>query len=193
MALEDVMKELYADSKCTKLVTTIFLMNLCSIHGINYKFVDELFAFLCHHLLPKPNCLATNYYATRALTQKLGLNYENIHGCANRCILFQGDHKDDVNCPKCGNVQYKDVINKVLPMKVLSHFPIIPRLQCLFKTPTMSELMLWHSQNSIVNGLMRHPCDSKAWKHIHQKFLDFVADPYNVHLDFDANGVNPFK
>jgi hypothetical protein len=162
VALEDAMKELYASSKCTKLVATIFFMNLCTIHIVNNKFAHELFALLRNHLLPKLNCLATNYYVARVLTQTLGLDYENIHACVKRCILFQGDHKDDVNFPNCGSVQYKDIVNKVLLVKVLCHFPIIPRLQHLFRTPTMSKLMLGHSQNNILNGLMRHPCDSKA-------------------------------
>ncbi len=88
--------------------------------------------------------MTTNYYVARALTQKLGLVYENIHACAIGCILFQGDHKDDINCPKCGIAKYKDDVNNVLPMKVLHHFLIIPRLEQLLKTPTMFELMLWH-------------------------------------------------
>jgi hypothetical protein len=101
------------------------------------------------------------------LTQKLWLNYEKTHACVEGCILFRGDDKDDFSCPKCGIVQYKDTINKMLPMKVFHHFPIIPRLQWLFRTLAMFELMLWHSQNNSLDGLMRHPWDSKAWKHIH--------------------------
>jgi hypothetical protein len=168
-------------------------MKLCTIHEINNKIVDEFFALLWHHLLPKPNCLATNYYVARGLTQKLGLVHENIHACAKGCILFRGDHKDDVNCPKYGSAKYKDDVNNVLPMKVFHHFPIIPRLEQLFKTPTMFELMLWHPQNSSSDGLVKHPCNSKAWKHIQQKFPDFVVDPRNVHLGFVVDGVNPFK
>jgi hypothetical protein len=44
MALEDVMKELYARSKCKKLVATVLLMNLCTIHRVSNKFANELFA-----------------------------------------------------------------------------------------------------------------------------------------------------
>jgi hypothetical protein len=44
VALEDAMKELYARAKCTKLATIIFFMNLCTIHEVNNKFVDEFFA-----------------------------------------------------------------------------------------------------------------------------------------------------
>ncbi len=81
----------------------------------------------------------------------------------------------------------------MLLVKMFRWFPIIPRLQWLFMTPIMSKLMLWNSQNSSLDGLMKHPCDPKAWKHIHQKFLDFATNPWNAHLTFVANGVNPFK
>ncbi len=43
MALEDAMKELFIGTKCTKLIATILLMNLCTIHGMNNKFANELF------------------------------------------------------------------------------------------------------------------------------------------------------
>jgi hypothetical protein len=98
-----------------------------------------------------------SYYAAETLTQKLGLNYRTIHACAKGCVLFRGDLQDAVHCPKCQGSRYKDEVNKVLPVKVLHHFPIISRLQRMFKTPIMSELMLWHSQNISVDGLARHP------------------------------------
>jgi hypothetical protein len=70
---------------------------------------------------------------------------------------------------------------------------LIPRLQRLFKTPIVSKLMLCHSKNSNLDGLFIHPCDSKAWKHIQQKFLNFVVDFQNVHLALVVDGVNPFN
>jgi hypothetical protein len=68
--------------------TTILLVNLCTVHEVNNKFVDELFALLHHHLLPEPNFLTTNYYVAKGLTQKLGLYYENIHTYVKGCTLF---------------------------------------------------------------------------------------------------------
>jgi hypothetical protein len=53
-------------------------------------------------------------------------------------------------------------VNKVLHVKVFCHFPIILRLQCLFRTPTMSKLMLWHSQNCTLDGFMRHHYNKKS-------------------------------
>jgi hypothetical protein len=68
VALEDAMEELYVGSKCTKLATIILFMNLCMVHKVTNRCADELFTLLQHHLLPEPNCLPTNYYATKALT-----------------------------------------------------------------------------------------------------------------------------
>jgi hypothetical protein len=46
VVLQDAIKKLFVGSKCTKLATTILLMNLCIIYGMNNKFVDEFFGFL---------------------------------------------------------------------------------------------------------------------------------------------------
>jgi hypothetical protein len=118
VALEDAMKELFIGVKCTKLATTILLMNLCTIHGMNNKFANELFGFLRHHSLHELDCLPTNYYATRALTQKFGLDSENIHACPKGCVLFRKEHRNNVTCPKCGCVCYKDVISKMSHVKM---------------------------------------------------------------------------
>ncbi len=40
---------------------------------------------------------------------------------------------------------------------------------------------------------MKHPCNSKAQKHIHQKFPNFATNPRNVYLALAANGVNQFQ
>lgn len=58
--LEDAIRELYGGSKCTKLAATIILLNLCSVHKVNNKFVDEFFTFLCFHLLLVNKCLPNN-------------------------------------------------------------------------------------------------------------------------------------
>lgn len=86
--LEDAIKGLYRGSKCIKLAATMLLMNLCTIHGVNNKFADELFTLLHFHLLPRDNCLLNNYYVAKSLTKSLGLDYKNIHVCGKGCVLF---------------------------------------------------------------------------------------------------------
>jgi uncharacterized paraquat-inducible protein A len=77
-------------------------------------------------LLPVDNSLPKNYYAAKSLTTKLGLSYQSIHACEKGYILFRHQHAEAVRCPKCGAPRYRDKEQKLFPMKVLQHFPIIP-------------------------------------------------------------------
>ena len=83
-------------------------------------------------------------------------------------------------------------------MKVLHHFPIIPRLQRMFRSPSISKFILWHSENRSDrdggDGLVQHPCDSKAWWHFHDNVdPTFGNNPRNTYFALVADGVNPFK
>ena len=53
--------------------------------------------------------------------------------------------------------------------------------------------MRWHADNRSPDGIMRHPVDSVAWKHIDQLYPDFVADPHSVRLGLASDGFNPFR
>jgi hypothetical protein len=86
----------------------------------------------------------------------------------------------------------------MFPVKVLRHFPVIPRLLRMFRSPCLSKLMLWHSESRSDreggDNLVRHPCNSKAWKHFDDNVdPSFKEDPRNVHFALAADGVNPFK
>ena len=188
------MEELYHGARSSVLAATILIMTLCTIHGVSNKFADQLFTLFRKHLLPSENQLPKNYYAAKALIQKLGLNYNTIHACQAGCVLFRGQYEDATCCPKCKKPRYKDEGKKRRPWKVLRHFPLIPRLKRMFRTPAISELMLWHAKNKSTDGLVRHPCDSKAWRHVHEVVdCSFGNDDRNIHLGLAADGVNPFK
>ena len=196
--LHEAIKELYAGARCTKLAATILLMNLCTVHGVSNTFADEMFAILHGHVLTEVNCLPKNYHAAQSLTRTLGLAYTTIHACAEGCVLFRGKHAKATHCPKCNGPRYRNQERKKFPVKVLRHFPIIPRLQRMFRSPSILKLMLWHSENRSDrgggDGLVRHPCDSKAWRHFHTNVDPSLAnDPRNVHFALAADGVNPYK
>ena len=53
-------------------------------------------------------------------------------------------------------------------------------------------LMRWHEKGSSNDGKMRHPVDSKAWKHVDIKWPEFASDPRNVRLGLASDGFNPF-
>jgi hypothetical protein len=61
-ALREACESLYTGAQSTKLTTTMLLMNMCQVHGVSNKFVDELFALLHLHLLPRDNCFPSSMY-----------------------------------------------------------------------------------------------------------------------------------
>jgi hypothetical protein len=196
--LEEAIRSLYKGAKSTKLAATVLLVNLCTIHGVSNCFVDELFTILHGHLLPRGNCLLKNYYTATTLTRKLGLSYNSIHACPKGCVLFRGDHTAAIRCSKCNESRYKDERRQKFPVKVLRHFPVLHRVQRIFRNPTISKLLHWHSENRSNreggDNLVRHPCDSKAWHHFHSNVdPSFGNDNRNLRFALAADGVNPFK
>ncbi len=107
--LQEACQPLYLGTHSTKLANIMLLRNICTIHGVNNKFMDELLSLLHKHLFPLDNCLLSNMYHAKALIRNLGLNYKIIHACPNGCVLFQGVYVNLETCPKCGLARYKDV------------------------------------------------------------------------------------
>ncbi|GJW09320.1 hypothetical protein Tco_1575147 [Tanacetum coccineum] len=69
------------------------------------------------------------------------------------------------------------------------YFPIIPRLQRLFKIESISEDLRWHATRRITDGVLRHPTDSQAWRTIDEKFPEIAEDTRNLRLGISVNGV----
>jgi hypothetical protein len=62
----------------------------------------------------------------------------------------------------------------------------------MFKVHVISNLMVWHSFNRSIDGLVQHVADSKAWSHIDVTWVEFATKPHNVRLGLATNGVNPY-
>ncbi len=155
-------------------------MNMCMIHGCCNKFVDELFSILHKFLLHVDNCLFSSMYGAKTSTQHIGLKYKQIHACISKCVLYRGQYENYIHCPKCGKERYKQVGRTSIPMKVLCHFHLIPRLKHMYRPPTMSQLLQWHVENKSTYGLMCHVADNKTWEHIDSTWPDFVIEPWNL-------------
>ncbi len=67
---------LYLRTWPTKLVITMLLMNVCVVHGVNDKFVDELLSLLHKYLFLSDNCLLANMYRAKVFTHKVRLKYK---------------------------------------------------------------------------------------------------------------------
>lgn len=52
--------------------------------------------------------------------------------------------------------------------------------------------MCWHATGRPNDGHLRHPADSRAWKHLDSKFPSFGLEMRNVRLGLATDGFNPF-
>nr|GEZ50530.1 hypothetical protein [Tanacetum cinerariifolium] len=105
------------------------------------------------------------------------------------------DNKDLDFCPLCNTSRWKDsnTTGKKVPKKVLRYFPIIPRLQCLYKSSHTAKEMIWHAIGKCTEpGKMQHPVDGRAWKNFDTKYPNFAKEPRNVRLGLAADGFNSF-
>ena len=188
---------LYAGASLTTLGATLILLNCLRTHGASNVLVNELFAILSKSVLPGINSLPTSEYHASKILKQLGLAYDTIHVCPGpkACILFRGDqHKDLQQCPECGAQRFKQVGKAKVPVKVLRHFPLIPRLKRMYSTPLQASYMTWHASNSSEPGVMRHAADSFQWKFVNSRFdEEFAFEDRNVRLGLATDGVNPFS
>ncbi|GJU27840.1 putative transposon, En/Spm-like protein [Tanacetum coccineum] len=145
----------------TKLSAIVKLLNLKGKYGASDKFFTELLG-LIKKRLPAGN---------------------------------EMNDKDLTACQTCGTSRWK-VDNKTkkvyenIPAKVMWYFPIIPRLQRLFKIESISEDLRWHATRRITDGVLHHPADSQAWHTIDEKFPEIAEDTRNLRLGISADGVD---
>ncbi|GJX07399.1 retrovirus-related pol polyprotein from transposon 17.6 [Tanacetum coccineum] len=122
--------------------------------------------------------LPPSYYAIEKTFKTIGLGYESIHACEHDCCLFRGDNNKDLDfCPVCNTSRWKDsnTPGKKVPKKVLCYFPIIPRLQCLYKSSHTTKDMIWHATGKCMEpGKMQHPVDGGAWKKFDHTSKDMI-------------------
>ncbi|GKE14451.1 hypothetical protein Tco_1422028 [Tanacetum coccineum] len=101
------------------------------------------------------------------------------------------DNKDNQFCPVCNTSRWKDnnKTRKKVPKKVLRYFPIIPRLQHLYKSSHTAKEMTWHATEKCTNpDKMQHPVAGRAWKNFDTKYPDFAVELRNVQLGLAVYG-----
>lgn len=151
---------------------TIVLINMAVIHGVSNAYVDELMKYLSTVLLPASNMLPVSHYEAKKLIRKLGLNYNIIHACPDGCVLYRGDNANLKECPECGKSRFIRG-SEVIPARVIRHFPLIPRLKRMFRSPAIAEMLRYHYEHpNMDKGVMKSVADSPAWKHV-----DTEVDP----------------
>ncbi|XP_020271058.1 uncharacterized protein LOC109846247 [Asparagus officinalis] len=81
-----------------------------------------------------------------------------------------------------------------IPVKVVRYFPVIQRLQRLYKCKKTAVAMTWHDRAiPSEHGKMSHPRDSPAWKDFDKLHTIFSQDPRNIRLGLASDGFCPFS
>ncbi|TYK03264.1 transposase [Cucumis melo var. makuwa] len=194
--LNDAEKSLYEGcKKFTKLSTLVKLYNLKVRYGWSDISFSELLKTL-KEILPTFNEIPTSIYEAKKTLGALGMSYEKIHACPNDCCLYRKEHANATECPECGESRWKYANNanegkKQIPVKVVWYFPPIPRFKRLFRSINNAKNLIWHSNERVIGGKLRHPADSPAWKLIDLKWPDFGSEPRNIRLALSADRINP--
>ncbi|WVZ24161.1 hypothetical protein V8G54_002705 [Vigna mungo] len=164
------------------------------------KSFTELLTLL-NEMLPDGNTLPTRNYDAKKILFPMDMEYKRIHACPNDCILYRKEFEFLTKCPKCGLSRYKSKNNSEgnghiekngFALKVVWYLPIVPRLKRLFANPKDAENLRWHADERKIDGLLRHPADSKQWKNIDQQFPEFGKECRNLRLGLATDGMNPF-
>ena len=129
----------------------------------------------------------------KKLLTSMGMDYHRIHACRNDCILFRNEYEHMLECPVCRSKRYReDVVGEAIPVKVLRHFPIIPRIKSMFRCKSIASLMTWHQSSRSTDEVLRVPADSLAWRHIEETWSAFKEEPRSLRFGLAMDGVNPF-
>ncbi|KAL0537001.1 hypothetical protein IC582_025969 [Cucumis melo] len=164
--LNDIEKSLYEEcKKFTKVSTLVKLYNLKVMYGWSFISFSELLKTLKEILLTA-NEVPTSIYEVKKTLGVLGMNYEKIHAYPNDYCLYRKEYANATECLECGESRWKYANNANGEKK-----------QILGKV-------------RVVDGKLRHPADSPAWKLVDLKWSNFGSKPRNIRLALLANGIN---
>ena len=109
-----------------------------------------------------------------------------FHACQNDCILFNKEFEALKECPKCKAPHYKH--GKFV------YLPIGPRLERLFRTSNLAQLVQSHGGSDFeVLDVMHDIHDSPVWKIVYSKQGVFNGDKQGINLGLCTDGVSPFS
>ena len=186
---------LHSSLTSTLFETLVHLFDWFSSHPSLSKEAFSKNLKLWHSILPEGNLLPTSYQEAYK-TIKPYLDPEVIFDvCQNDCILFRGEYKDSVSCPKCKESRFK--AGKI-PKRTFHYLPLGPRLVRNYGTKDISYLLQSHggenfaSQNSGSHD-MSDIHDSPTWKEAFSANGALKGDPRGVGLSLCVDGLNPWS
>ena len=94
-----------------------------------------------HSILPEGNCLPTSYRSAYKIIKPYLVPEMVFHACVNDCVLFRGDYKENVTCPKCNEPRFK---RNNIPRRTFHYLPLGARLARSFGAKDISYLLQSH-------------------------------------------------
>ncbi|XP_074300368.1 uncharacterized protein LOC141631622 [Silene latifolia] len=184
----------YEGTKFTLLQSAARLINLKCEWNLAHKCIDSFTSYI-RDIIPEKGVMTRNLYETKKVPKALQLPCDKIDVCCFGCMIFWEDDADLDKCKKCGEDRYKCKTTqngKSVSKKVLTYFPLGPRLQRIYATKHIAGQMRWHYENPRVSGIMSHPSDGEAWKHFDHQHPQFSSEPRNVRHRLCTEGFQPF-
>lgn len=173
------------------------ILKMKSENHLSEKCFNEL-SELIQDVAPKDNCVPKDFDSVKVLFRGMGLVVEEIHCCRNSCMLFWGVDSNLSRCKFCDASRYKDNYgegssrkNALVPHSKMYYFPLTPRLQRLYASRVTANEMRWHAFSQS-DGIMHHPANSPAWKHLDHTYPDFAVETRNVRLGL-SDCFQPFQ
>ena len=140
-------------------------------------------------VLPQPNLLPDSYSAAMKLIEPFLIQPLVFDVCPNDCMIFRGAYATDTECPFCTSKRYKA---NLTPQRRFQYLPIGPRLERLFGTPNLAQIVQAH-ELSATPSILCDIQDSRAWNSAYSKDGIFKADPRGISFGLCTDGVNPFS
>ena len=188
---------LHEGSTCTLFENLVKLFDWFSSHPSMSKEAFSRNLQLWHSILPKGNCLPVSYREAYNIIKPYLVPEVVFHVCPNDCIVFRGEYKNSVTCPKCQESRYK--AGKVnIPRRTFHYLPLGPRLARRFGTKDISQLLQSRggentSPSTTTGGKMTDIHDSLKWKEAYNDKGTFQGDRRGVALSLCLDGLNPWS
>lgn len=160
----------------SKLSFVVKLLHYKIQYNWSNKSMNEWLQFL-KKLLPASDNLPSTIYEAKSFIQGLGFNYFKIEIFKNDCVLFWKDNSHLKICLKCNEPRWSTNIVKLsgIPHKVVTYFPLKPRLNRLFMfTSTASDRRWHHDRQCLDDHVLEHLSDAEAWKHLIRNINGFL-------------------
>lgn len=154
-------------------------MNVCCTYKTINACINKMLHLLSKVILSSPNSLSNNEDIANNMLNRLGLKYDAIYACKNRCILFRHGYAKMETYPIYHAPRFRQVGMSKVPNKILGHFFLIPCMRIMLSIPHLAALMTWHeNKDSNIHNLYNFP----QWDHFIAKHPDFEVDNRNIHL-----------